>query len=477
MSTVPPAPHALRRSAVGSLLSRLAAAVLLLSLGAASCGEQATAPAASDFPDERAPSPRPEIVAFVGVHVVPMDREGVLRDQTVIVRGERIEAIGPASATDVPDGAFVIEGRGRYLVPGLVDMHVHLSSDAPAYRRNDVWLWPAHGVTTVRVMWGGAGTKALRDSIRAGLVEGPDLLVASPGIDGPGGPWGPFTPPVRTPAEGRAAVREHATAGYDYIKVYNLLDRPTYDAIVEEARAQGISVIGHVPRAVGLYGALDAGQRTLEHLLGFRLLASTASRGGTLDMERVRELAERSAASGAWHTPTITVDALSRSRAEQIRSSDDIAYVSPGMRDFFASVGYNGFDEDVARRARENHEAITREILRAGGRILAGTDAGFGWILPGVSLHEELRALVDAGLSPFEALRAATSEAARAAERDDVFGRIVPGLRADLLLVAGNPLEDIGALAESSGTMIRGRWYSRGELHERLEAIRASYGG
>lgn len=448
---------------------------LVFALFIVACTEPILGPAAADFPDEPAPDPQPEVVAFVDVHVVPMDSERVLADQTVVVRGDRIETIGPTASTPVPDGAFRIEGRGRYLVPGLADMHVHTTSGTFAHLRNDFVSWLAHGVTTLRVMWGSPGVLRERASIEAGDVLGPTLLVASAGIDGPGGPWESFTPSVANAQEARQRTAEHIAAGYDFIKVYNELDRPSYDAIVDEAAVSGIPVVGHVPWRVGIERVQEAGQSTSEHLIGIKRESASVFNGGELDMTRVSQVVARSVTSGLTHTPTITVDALSRTRARAIQNSWEIRYVSPGMRDFFATGYHHGFEDGVAEREHRNHREIIAAIRDAGGRLLIGTDAGFGWILPGSSIHDELASFEQAGLSPFEVLRAATSDAAAVAGREGEFGRVAEGMRADLVLVARNPLVEVAGLREASGTMVRGRWLSRGTLAGMREAIAAEY--
>jgi imidazolonepropionase-like amidohydrolase len=449
---------------------------MILCLLLSSCTDTPTSPTVADFPDEPAPDPQPAVVAFVGVNVVPMDRDRVLRNQTVVVRGDRIESLGPADAVGVPDGAFRIEGQGRYLMPGLADMHVHLTSRTFEWLRNDFVLWIANGVTTVRVMWGSPGIVAERQRIDAGEVLGPRLLVASPGLDAPGGTWTASTPPVANPGEARARVLEHAATGYDFIKVYNDLDGATYDAIVDEAGRGSIPVVGHVPRLVGIERVQDAGQLTLEHMIGFKREAATPLIGGTIDLGRVRRLAERSRDAGVWHTPTIVVNALSVSRVRGIRSGQELRYVSPGMRQFFETGFWHGREDGVSAREEQNYEAMTRAVHDVGARLLVGTDAGFGWVLPGYSIHDELRHFVGAGLSPFQALVGATSAAAESVSRPNDFGRIAPGRPADLILLADNPLEDVGALRQPSGTMVRGRWLSRGTLAVMLEAIAVENG-
>ena len=448
---------------------------LLLAAALITCSDTPTAPRAEDFIDEPAPDPPPELVAFVDVNVVPMDADRVLRGQTVLVDRGRIATVGPVGQMDVPEGAFVIQGQGRYLMPGLADMHVHSTSQTFGYLRNDFMLWLANGVTTVRVMWGGTGIRDERDRIADGLVLGPNLLVASPGVDGPGGVWSGSTPTVANAVEARERVAQHAEAGYDFIKVYNDLTPEMYQAIVDEALSRNIPVVGHVPSRVGIEAVQDAGQQTLEHLIGFRLSAVSPPTGGEVNRARVRELAARSSGARVWHTPTVTVDALSTDRVAAIRGGPDLETVSPGMRSFFENGFHHGLSPSVAAREEENHELILREIHQAGGGVVVGTDAGFGWILPGYSIHDELRHFIEAGLSPFETLQAATSRAADAANLEEEFGQVREGYRADLILLARNPLRGLDGLRELSGVMVRGIWLSRGTLAERLVQIRLEY--
>lgn len=437
------------------------------------CGDATTAP---EFPDQPAPDPPPAAVAFTDVRVVTLQSDRAIDGQTVLVRDGVIEAVGDVASVRIPADAFVVEGFGRYLMPGLVDMHVHITEDTFEELRNDYLVYLANGVTTVRIMWGFGTMVAERDAIDAGELLGPDLFVASPGLDGPGGPWAGSTPPVATADEARERVADHAAAGYDFIKVYNLLAPAVYDAIVEEAAIHGIPLVGHVPARVGIENVQDAGQSTSEHLIGLKLRAANSFYGGDLDVPRVRELVARSASAALWHTPTISVDALSRAERDAIRSGPELAFIAPGVRDFFESGFHHGFQAATASRERDNHELMIYEVQAAGAGLLVGTDAGFGWILPGFSIHDELEGIAAAGLSAYEVLKAATVNAAAALGVPEEFGRVVPGFRADLILVPGNPLENVGAVRDHDGVMVRGRWLSRGTLDARLEDIRASYG-
>ncbi len=214
--------------------------------------------------DSRPPADTPT-VAFVDVTVIPMDRERLLLDQTVIVRDGNIAALGDSRAIAVPTDALVIDGRGRYLMPGLVDMHVHV------LERGELLLFVANGVTTIRNMWGGMNFVdhlAWREQIEQGELFGPTLYTSGPIMEGP-----PKTMPLMeiyaSPSTAVDSVSSQVKAGYDFIKVYDHLDRPTYDAIVEAAAAQDIRVVGHTPELVGLDGVFASGQATIEHLSGF----------------------------------------------------------------------------------------------------------------------------------------------------------------------------------------------------------------
>lgn len=443
-------------------------------LGLVGCGD-GTGPLL-EFPDQPAPDPQPPVVAFKDVRVVSTQTDRSLEGQTVLVRDGTIEAVGPVASVSIPGGAFVVEGFGRYLMPALTDMHVHITEDTFEELRNDYLVYLANGVTTVRIMWGFRTMLNERDSIDTGALLGPDLFIASPGMDGPGGPWAESTAPVATVAEARQTVAEYAAAGYDFIKVYNLLAPDVYEAIVDEAALHGIPLVGHVPGRVGIERVQSVDQRTSEHFIGLKLAASSGFTAGTIDVSRVRELVTRSAAVGLWHTPTITVDALSRDERDAIRAGHELGFIAPGVREFFESGFHHGLTGATASRERDNHELMIREVDRAGAGLLVGTDAGFGWMLPGFSIHDELDGIVAAGLEPSEVLKAATVNAAAALGVSGEMGQVIPGFRADLILVPADPLRDVRAIRDHDGVMVRGRWLSRGTLDTWLEQIRAGYG-
>lgn len=438
-------------------------------------------------------------VAFTHVAIVPMDRERVIEDQTVLVRDGRIVAMGDAASVEVPDDALRVDGRGRWLMPGLADMHTHLFTDGhwpDSLAADELAVMVASGVTTARLMIGTPEHLALRERVAADEILGPTLHLASPQLSGKahGDPFHGRV--VATPDEARAAVRELADAGYDFIKLTYFISRPVYDAVVETAAEVAIPVIGHVDREVGLARALEAGQQ-IEHLDGYveAILADDAP--GTrwisgpslfqaeswegldaIRWDRIEEVAEATARAGVWNTPTLTFFELAFGTGrpeEEIRASPDFAFVPDALReDWFA--GGKGLEKMRAsperrRRYVEARDRLTKAIHAAGGKILAGSDTPEWFLLYGWTLHRELQNLVDAGLSPYAALEAATRNPAEWLGELDEAGTVAVGKRADLLLLEADPLEDVANAERRAGVMLRGRWLPEEELRATLDRI------
>jgi imidazolonepropionase-like amidohydrolase len=301
------------------------------------------------------------------------------------------------------------------------------------------------------------------------------MLVTGPLIAGEEQRWRHVL--ARNPEEGRALVAEHARAGYDAIKIYDGLTRETYDAIAEAADAAGIPFVGHVPRAVGLERVLESGQRSIEHVGQIVHAVSSA------DSTALTEVARRIAGSGAWVTPTLaSEEALSRRGspwfAERL-SRPEVALVDAGLVSWWRSLNEGTPEAAVVERRREYREgmaALVRAIRDAGVPLLAGTDTPNPLMVPGFALHEELAALVAAGLTPYEAIRGATADAARFADREAEFGTIRVGARADLVVTDADPLADVSALARPSAVMLRGEWLPRERLDGLLDEAKAGAG-
>ncbi len=416
-------------------------------------------------------------IAFVDVNVVPMDSERVIERQTVIVRDDKIVEIGPAGEVKVPSGALLIDGRGKYLMPGLADMHVHGG-------KSDLLTYVANGVTTIRDMWGETNSLEWREQIARGELLGPTMYVSA----------SPFT--TETPEVVVQLVDEWVAAGYDFIKVYNPLSKAAYDSVIAAANRRGVRVVGHVPLSVGLQEAFAAGQASIEHLhtgYVFELVPPDAPiqpqkdiRSRILawnyaDVSEFPRLAAATHDARVWVCPTLVVVqhvALPTEQYLRLLTRPEWRYRPPRHYEQGALMAradpggsYSTFSEDDFRSAQEAVEVqkmFVKALHEAGAGLLLGTDTRW---LGGFVVNEELRNFVDAGLSPYEAIRTGTSAAAEFLNATDTFGTVAVGLRADLILVEGNPLEDVANVARRVGVMLRGRWLPEEELQQRLDSL------
>jgi hypothetical protein len=415
-------------------------------------------------------------VALVNVAVVPMDEEGVLPKHTVLVEGDRIVAVGPVESVGVPETAMRVDGRGRYLLPGLADMHVHIPEDY------SLLLYIANGVTTVRNMEGYFWHPRWREEVASGMRLGPTIITTGPILDDS----------AMTREEAVDEVKAEAETGYDLVKVYNGTSAEGYEGIVETGAELGVPVVGHVPFAVGLDRALSAPQSSIEHLRGYvwELVPSSApiqpdptTKARWLawqyaDTTKFSELAQRTVEAGVWNCPTLLDQTFFASPEAQHRARlerPETRYLSHYVRawgDRSADPHFKDFTEtdyqDLHRHALPMRQHFVRALRDAGAGLLLGSDA---WVVPGYATHEELAELVRAGLTPYEAIRAGTYDAARYLGEEDEFGSVRVGLRADLVLVDANPLEDVTNLGGISGVMVRGRWLPADSLQLRLEAL------
>lgn len=429
------------------------------------------------------PSPLP-VLAIQNVTVIPMDTERVLKDQTVIVEGRRITAVGASATTPVPEGATHVEGRGRFLIPGLAEMHGHFPSPQGLQQYGEefgdrlLFLNVACGVTTVRGMIGGARDLRVREEIARGARLGPQIFTAGPSINGNS------VPDARA---ARRTVTEQRAAGYDLLKIHPGVPLAAFDEVVGTARAEGIPFAGHVPADVGLVRALLSGMRTVEHLDGYveaiqKDGATTPAQTGffgssildTVDEAKIAPLAAATRAAGAWNTPTeILVDNLfGGATLVEIETRPEMKYVLAALREQWraGSVQFRGPDFDAARGRRfvELRRRVLRALRDAGAGILLGADAPQVYNVPGFATLRELEALVAAGLTPFQALQAGTRNPAIALGVPDSFGTIEVGRRADLLLLDADPLGEIRNVWKRAGVVVAGRWLPATELDAKL---------
>ena len=427
-------------------------------------------------------------VAFVDVTVLPMDRERALPRQTVVVEGGRIVSLGPTASARVPAGAARVDGRGKFLVPGLVDMHAHLSPGTesladPAGRQLALYL--ATGFTTVRSLGiapaNGPAALALRDRVARGEVLGPTLVVSSPSVNGNN---------AKTPADAARLVEDAKRAGYDAVKTHgNFPSGEIYDTLAATARRVGLPLSGHVTPEFGLARALAAGQQ-VEHLDGY--IAAIVRDGvatppgqfvfdpavlSQVDDAKLRAVARETASRGVWSGPTLALfaAAVSDSSAEQLARRPELRYMPAQALPQWASQKGNFLQAPAeGRRAYvELRNRIVRELHAAGARLLVGSDSPQLYMTPGYGALREIDALVAAGLRPYVALEAATRNAADYLGRADI-GTVAVGKRADLVLLDADPLTDVGNLRRVAGVMVGGRWLDAARLDRLREGVRAA---
>lgn len=413
--------------------------------------------------------------AFVDVHVLPMDTEHILRHQTVLVDKGRIVALGPTATTPVPAEVRRIDGEGRYLLPGLVDMHTHV------WHPNDLFVYLAHGVTAVRNMWGSPQTLRLREAIQDGQVLAPRLFVASPGLDGPPSVWpGALLP--QSSEDVREAVAMLAAEGYDFTKIYSRLPASLYPTALEASEQQGIPAVGHVPRAVDLRQVLERGQASIEHLDGYASSimepqgAGSLPWEGTIDQAQLAEVVRETKDAGVWNCPTLAVIGRSRADLPQLREASTLRVLSPELRRWYEQPQVLPPDWNPAR-ALANKQRVVQALAENDAGLVLGTDAGIRYVLPGAGVHEELRLFVEAGLSPYEALRAATT--ASSAFLQETTGATVSALRvrapAEFIMLDQNPLDQVEYASDPAGVMVGHNWLDRATLDEALDDLADCY--
>ncbi len=467
-------------------------------------------------------------VAFVGVNVIPMDSERVLTRHTVIIQGDRIVAIDPEDEVSVPRGARRIEAAGSYLIPGLVDVHAELLSgrhiDAD-FVEDELALMVANGIVASRVVSAPERLLEVRDRIADEDVLGPLLYVAAPMLSsggsggataGTGSGSGLGTRVVGTPFEAAAAVRELTEAGYDFVALSADLGEDIYQGIVLTARGSRIRIFGQVPPPVGLQRALEAGQQ-ISHLDGYleALMDTDAATGGLsgggvwhadnwaaldhVDDGRIEDVVRSTLDAEGWNAPALAYFAAELGDPADADAQQGPAghFVSPAvMNDILMPRGgfwANPPDAEKRRRFFELRDRLVRELYEGGGNLLVASGGTAMTTIAGLGVHAELEAMVNAGLPPFAALSTATDNPARfltggggggrteyatvdeGAIRFEStaipvdFGTVTLGMRANLLLLRSNPLDDIANTRDIEGVVLRGRWLSRDELDDLIE--------
>jgi imidazolonepropionase-like amidohydrolase len=464
-------------------------------------------------PSRRGSAPVNADLVLTRVNVVDVEGGRVLREQTVLIVGNRIVQVAPSRRAANVAGVLVVDARGKYLIPGLWDMHVHLDNDRLA-RTVYFPLFLANGITGARSMRGdchsvcaegvagedphlpisAAMVQRWKREIATGTLPGPRLVAASAMFDGPK-PDFPGSYAISSPDEARQRVRLARERGADFIKVYPGLSHESYFAILDEARALGLPVAGHIPFTIPTADVSRAGLRSIEHMDD--LLGKAASDAvedwaelfsilvESYDRTRFADLFAFLAANDTWRVPTLLVE---RNLFPVLVLGDTTAFTDARLRYVPADIhkplrahASSSNTHQLGRNARAPMESFLRlnlelvgEMHRAGVPLLAGTDTPLPFVVPGFSLHEELDLFVQAGLSPLDALRTATLNPARFLEATDSLGTVAPGKLADLVLLDRNPLEDIRHTQRIHAMVVNGRYLDREALDRLLRQAETS---
>jgi imidazolonepropionase-like amidohydrolase len=426
-------------------------------------------------------------LAFVDVTVIPMDRQQELPHQTVVVQGGRVSAMGPTDRVKVPAGSGRIDGRGKFLMPGLAEMHAHIpSGEQPdSIIERTLFMYVARGITTIRGMLGHPEHLELRSRAARGELLSPTIYTSGPSFNGNS---------VPTPEAAARMVTEQKAAGYDFLKIHPGIRSEVFDTLAATARRAGIRLAGHVPEEVGLQRALAAGYITIDHLDGY--VEAMARRGSSeesaffglnlgerLDLSRMPALVRATKSAGVWNVPTqvLMENLVPAVSLEVLQQRPEMRYVSRETQSKWAEVKRSMLEETGSTAASVSKTMDVRRKLikalhQADAGLLLGSDAPQIYNVPGFATHRELESLVGAGLTPYEALETGTRNIAAFFGTLPTTGTIEVGKRADLILLDANPLTDIRNTARQAGVMLRGRWLPKAEIETRLAVIARGVG-
>jgi len=442
-------------------------------------------------------APQSEIY-ITHVTVIDTERGKETTDQTVVISDGKISDVAGSNHVAVPASATTVDGKGKYLIPGLWDMHVHgtrFESTLP--------LYIANGVTGVREMWGPPDANKFRAELAAKHLIAPHIYLGSPGVDGKPPIWPGISIEVTTSDEARRAVDEQKQRGADFIKVYSVLSRDAYFAVVDEARRQNIPVAGHVPNSVSIWEVTAARQRSIEHSFGIevgcssrekelrpKFLAAQRNRKEwealcseawqSYSDQRCKNLFAELKKNGTWPVPTLVVHhAFGRLDDPQFTSDKRLRYFSGEFRNWMNGsldprMKDSASDYAKMRTTFAAEERVTGQLFRAGVPMLAGTDVGNAFCFPGFSLHDELALLVESGVTPLGALQMTTRNPAMFMGVMDKYGSVTPGKIADLVLLDADPLKDIHNTTKISEVFLDGKEHDRAALDQILASAEKS---
>lgn len=428
-------------------------------------------------------SNRQRDVVFRGVNVIPMDRERVLENQTVVAHNGRITALGNDGTVRYDNNALVVEAKGKYLLPGWAEMHAHVPPiDDLEPMKEVLTLYLANGITTIRGMLGHARHLELRAKIKSGEILGPHFYATGPSFNGQ---------TVKTAERGAQMVREQKAAGYDFLKLHPGLTNETFPAIARTAQEVGIPFVGHVSFNVGVWRAIDARYSSIDHLDGF-IEAITPGSDTLVEQEtglfgawiahqadaaQIPRLTKALREKNIRVVPTQALAErwLSPFPAGSFTDDPEMKYMKPQEVQNWVGAKENyarnpNFSKERAEKLVQIRRKLLYECQKAGVDLLLGSDAPQVFNVPGFSIHHEMQYMVDAGLTPYETLRTGTVNVAAYLNQPDA-GTVKVGNVSDLVLLSGNPLRDIAQTRNIEGVMMGTNWLSKSYIEKELKKL------
>ena len=422
-------------------------------------------------------------IVFQSVTVIPMDSEKVLENQTVVISNGTIKAIGDPDKIKYSNNALLIDAKGKYLIPGLAEMHAHVPPvDDIEPMKEVLLLFAARGVTTIRGMLGHPMHLELRSKIKSGEILGPHFITSGPSFNGNS---------VQSPQQGSSMVREQKEAGYDFLKLHPGLTRENFDAIAKTAKEVGIPFAGHVSFDVGVWRAIEAGYATIDHLDGFveslvpdiktipeQQIGSFAMFvADRADTSKIPQLMKALRDHNIWVVPTQALAErwFAPVDAATLSNEPEMIYMAKNVLSGWVNTKTNlmkhpSYNADKINRYIQLRRKLIYECNKNGVGLLLGSDAPQVFDVPGFSVHHELKYMVDAGLTPYQALRTGTVNVARFLNKPNA-GVIKAGAAADLVLLNGNPLTNINETKNIEGVVLNGRWLPKQWIDSTLKQL------
>lgn len=430
-------------------------------------------------------------IAFVNANLLPMTGAGLLSGQTLLIKNGKIDAVGLAGDIEVPTGTRVIDAAGKYIMPGLAEMHAHIpvpQEGDDALVRETLFLYLSRGVTTIRGMLGNPYHLELKEMIEQDSILSPRVFTSSPSLNGN---------TIPTPEDARRLVSQYQRDGYDFLKIHPGIPQDAFDEMVRTAREVGITFSGHVPTPVGIRHALDAQYASIDHLDGY--LSGLAPREAWdrldndigffgyntvpyADKSEIAVLAQKTKDNGVWIVPTQSLFTrwFSPDDPAAMANEPEMKYMAPRTRYQWRqskqnAIGNDNYKKEQWEKMIDLRQQLLRALHEAGVPLLLGSDAPQVFNVPGFSLEHEMNDMKDAGLSNEVILMSGTANPAKFFGQAGVFGTIQKGAAADLLLLNGNPMENLSNTWAQEGVMVRGHWMPKAEIDMQLAEIAAAY--